>query len=140
MTSHAIAALLLLATVVDQAAAGGAAVVKSAAGAPAFVPGEVLVQFHASANAASKAAALKGQNIAKSESVSTRGDGELLLTTLPPGLAVAAAAGGLAKHPAVRFAEPNYIATKVRGAPGGGGRGRGSRSGGRCVPVRFYRN
>ena len=117
MKYRVIATLFVLAAVVGQAAAGGTSVAADDDDGPAFELGEVLVQFRASATAEDKAAALKGQKIATSESVSTAGDGELVLATLPPGLAVAAAAGGLAKHPAVRFAEPNYIATKVTGHP-----------------------
>ena len=86
---------------------------------PRFVPNEILIQFEDGATEGQKADARARVGATQKEHIRTepfvsageRGRGDLELAHIPPGLAVADAARGLASHPAVRFAEPNWIYT-----------------------------
>lgn len=93
----------------DQAPALGA-------GEGHFVPNEVLLQFSPRASEADRAEA-RGRVAGRVEEVVVPGDGrgdgkgDLELVSLPPGLTVAAAVARLKAHPAVEFAEPNWVYT-----------------------------
>jgi subtilisin family serine protease len=77
-----------------------------------FVPDEVVIQFHAGTSEAMKAAARGRANGVRKEQIRTSTtDGDLELLSIPPGLAVADAVRQLRGHPAIRFAEPNFIYT-----------------------------
>src|SRR5919198_31195 len=85
----------------------------SAPGAP-FAPDEVIIQFRPGVSDADKAAARSRANATRKELIAAAGGGgrgELELAGVPPGLAVAAAARSLESHPAVAFAQPNWIYT-----------------------------
>ena len=82
-----------------------------------FVPNEILIQFADGATESQKAEARASVGAAQKEQIRTepfvsageRGRGDLELASLPPGVLIADAARGLSAHPAVRFAEPNWI-------------------------------
>jgi subtilisin family serine protease len=75
-----------------------------------FVPNEVVVQFRPGVSEAEKAGARARANASRKERIRTSSvDGDLELATVPVGLAIAEAVGRLQGHPAVRFAEPNFI-------------------------------
>ena len=77
-----------------------------------FVPNEALVQWKAGASDADKTSARGRVGAARREVVApprVTNRGELELVLLPPGRAVADAVRGLQGHPAVEFAEPNWI-------------------------------
>lgn len=85
-----------------------------AGGEPPFVPGEVLIQFRAGVSEAEQDLARGMVAANHDEMISAQGDrrdgrGDLELARLPPGLEVAAAVRQLQAHPAVEFAEPNWI-------------------------------
>ena len=93
----------------DEAALG-----LSAVGTPAAVPGQLLIQYAASATAAQKDAARAqlGALVEKeihTAAMQTLGAGALDVVRLPAGLSVADAVRGLEGMAGVRFAEPNYI-------------------------------
>ena len=99
-----------------QALTGGNASGGGATGAlsPAYVAGELLVQFAPGMDAAGRSAAVAAIGGRVSEVLRGGGDAaEAVLTrvTFAPGLDVQQAAGILAKLPGVSFAEPNYIQT-----------------------------
>jgi subtilisin family serine protease len=85
-----------------------------ASSGPQFVPNEVLVKFRPGVAAADK---IKARGLARamgSEVITTplmrqRGDGDLELLRLPPGMAVASAMAQLKGNFAVEYAEPNWI-------------------------------
>src|SRR4051812_8375617 len=82
-----------------------------------FKPGELLVQFRAGEEERGAEAALAGLGakavkLLRAESARADGHGDLRLVALPANLPVAAAMRELRKHPAVEFAEPNWIYTK----------------------------
>ena len=74
-----------------------------------FVPGEVVIQFRANASDADRAGARARVGAIRKDRVSRPGRGDLELATLPPGLAIADAVRTLHGHPAVAFAEPNFL-------------------------------
>jgi subtilisin family serine protease len=83
---------------------------------PAFVPGELLVQFKAGATSADKGRALGRANAEVLEEIRTaaaRHDGraDLVLARHQPDLPAAAARRAIQDDPAVEFAEPNWIYT-----------------------------
>jgi subtilisin family serine protease len=83
-------------------------------GRAAFVPGELLVQFKAGASPAAQAAATASIRGSRKETVlpasrRTDGRGDLLLLSLPPGLAVADAFRWMNLRAEVDFAEPNWV-------------------------------
>ena len=77
---------------------------------PRFVPGELLIRFNprvgerAKADARSRAGAVKERGL--------KVPGDLELASVPPGRSVADAVRTLETHPAVAFAEPNWIYTQ----------------------------
>jgi subtilisin family serine protease len=78
------------------------------------VPNEVIIQFKARTLPAQKAAARARVGAVRQEIIleeSRRADakGDLELAKLPPGIALHAAIPALRQHPAVEFAEPNWI-------------------------------
>jgi subtilisin family serine protease len=77
--------------------------------APA-VPGEILIQYHPSASFIDQIAARGLVNASQKKLLRDAADGALELVTIPDN-AVGAAIAALQRHPAVRFAEPNYIFT-----------------------------
>jgi subtilisin family serine protease len=85
-----------------------------ASSGPQFVPNEVLVKFRPGVAAADK---VKARGLARamgSEVITTplmrqRGDGDLELLRLPPGMAVASAMAQLKGNFAVEYAEPNWV-------------------------------
>jgi subtilisin family serine protease len=104
-----------LVTIVPAHAAGRPDLVEaSLAAGRDFVPAEMLVQFRAGASEDDKERALGRVGATREQVVLAmmrRADakGDLDLVTLPPGLAIAAAARGLEADPAVEFAEPNWV-------------------------------
>ena len=91
----------------DQAPALGAADAE-------FVPNQVLVQFSRGAGEAEQAQARGRVGGRQEEKILAQADrkdgkGDLELLMLPPGLNVAAAMARLHAHPAVEFAEPNWV-------------------------------
>ncbi len=77
---------------------------------PRFVPGEVLIQFNTGVSEDAKAAARSRAGAAKRRELKSPGVVEL--ATVPPGRSVADAVRALETHPAVAFAEPNWIYTQ----------------------------
>lgn len=95
----------------DEAAQG-----LTAAGMPATVPGQLLVQYEASATEAQREAARGRVGALVEERIHTAamqslGAGPLEVVRLPAGASVADAVRGLQGAAGVRFAEPNYIYT-----------------------------
>jgi hypothetical protein len=85
-----------------------------ASAGPQFVPNEVLVKFRPGVAAADKVKARGLARATASEVITTplmrqRGDGDLELLQLPPGMAVANAMAQLRGNFAVEYAEPNWI-------------------------------
>ena len=79
-----------------------------------FVPNQVLVQYQRDAGQAEQESA-RGRVGGRREDVvldareREDGGGDLEVMTLPPGLGIAAAVARLRAHPAVEFAEPNWV-------------------------------
>jgi len=73
------------------------------------VPNEVLVQFRPTTPEPQKADARGRARATLQERLRTLGPGDLELLTIPPGLLVADAVRALQSHPAVQFAEPNWL-------------------------------
>jgi subtilisin family serine protease len=78
------------------------------------VPNEVIIQFKTGVSPIERASArarvgAMHEELILGESRRTDGKGELDLAKLPPGIALHAAIQALAQHPAVEFAEPNWI-------------------------------
>lgn len=73
-----------------------------------IINGEIIIGFKPGATAADKVRARGKANAAHGEALAASGGGDLELATLPPGLALHAAAAALKDDPAVDFAEPNY--------------------------------
>ena len=117
MRKLGLAAQVLAAVGVIYVAAGNTPSSSQAQGrpeGPAFVQGEVLIQYRAGASPAAKARARGRVNAEASETVLAArarrdGKGDLELARIPPGLTVAAAARNLESDPAVDFAEPNWV-------------------------------
>lgn len=85
-----------------------------ASAGPQFVPNEVLVKFRPGVAAADKVKARGLARATGAEVITTplmrqRGDGDLELLQLPPGMAVANAMAQLKSNFAVEYAEPNWI-------------------------------
>ena len=83
---------------------------------PAFVPGEVLVQFKEGANNADVESALSKINgdaleNVRAEELRSDGRGDLVLVRFQPDFSMAQATRALKNDPAVEFAEPNWIYT-----------------------------
>jgi subtilisin family serine protease len=78
--------------------------------AAAAVPGEIIVQYHANASVIDQIDARSLVSGAHKQLLRDAGDGVLELVAIPSE-AVAGAIAVLQRHPAVRFAEPNYIVT-----------------------------
>ncbi|HUE74874.1 MAG TPA: S8 family serine peptidase [Pirellulaceae bacterium] len=79
-----------------------------------FVDGQLLIQFQAHASDQAKAAAFGQIGAALQENIHTpamkeAGAGELSLVTLPRGSGIQEAIERLKNHPAVQYAEPNWI-------------------------------
>lgn len=77
-----------------------------------FVPDEVLVQFRADATEADKVEARSFVNAQRRRLIRGNGAPELEQVSLPPGIPVQVAVEVLSRHPAVSFAEPNWIYTR----------------------------
>lgn len=94
------------------AGAGHAAPPPGSAGSShRYMPGEVLVQFHAGATANEQAAALRsvgGASLGRLRAA-TRTSGRLDHVALRAGLGTEAAIRALRAHPVIKFAEPNWI-------------------------------
>jgi hypothetical protein len=73
-----------------------------------FVPGELLIQFQPNATAAEQADARNWVGALRRELLRNNGAGELEVARLPV-RAVEDAVALLRQHPAVRYAEPNWI-------------------------------
>ena len=84
---------------------------QSAAPDPTFVAGELLIQFRAGASEGAKAAARALVGAARRQQLRANGTGELELAALPARSDVLGASAALRRHPAVSFAEPNWIYT-----------------------------
>src|SRR5262245_56959240 len=84
---------------------------QSAAPDPAFVAGELLIQFRPAASEGAKAAARALVGAAWRRQLRANGSGELELAALPDRSEVLGAIAALRGHPAVAFAEPNWIYT-----------------------------
>ncbi|MBW3560469.1 MAG: S8 family serine peptidase, partial [Proteobacteria bacterium] len=85
-----------------------------ASGGPAYVAGEILVQFSPGADAAARSAALSAIGGGVAEVLRggpSAAEGMLTRVSFAPGLSVEQAAEILSRLPGVRFAEPNYIQT-----------------------------
>jgi subtilisin family serine protease len=83
---------------------------------PAFVPGEILVQFRAGASDADVSRVLDKVNGEALEKVraaelSDNGKGDLVLARFQPDITMAAVKRLLSDDPAIEFAEPNWIYT-----------------------------
>ena len=79
-----------------------------------FVPSEVLVQFQPGASEADRDEARgrvggRPDEVILPAAAREDGKGDLELMVIPPGLSVAAAVARLKAHPAVEFAEPNWV-------------------------------
>ena len=88
----------------------------SAKSRPAFVPGEILVQFKANADGEVANAVLENLNAEPLETIKTAefnddGQGDLILARFQPDLTMSDAIRELKKNPNVEFAEPNWIYT-----------------------------
>jgi hypothetical protein len=79
---------------------------------PAFVDGQVLIQFRPTATEADKSEARGFVNAQRSRLLRTAAAGELELATLGPGVPVSVAVDVLSRHPAVSIAEPNWVYTR----------------------------
>ncbi len=77
---------------------------------PRFVPGELLIRFNPRVSERAKADARSRTGAVKERGLKVPGD--LELASLPPGRSVADAVRALETHPAVAFAEPNWIYTQ----------------------------
>ena len=73
---------------------------------PAFVPGELVVQFQAELSLSARTQALEAVSARLGRPLLQPG---LVLATLPPSADVQAAAAGLSHRPGVVYAEPNFI-------------------------------
>ena len=114
--ASALAALLLaLAAVVApthaQRPADSAADVAQAVADGRASATELLVQFRSGVSADDQRNARGWVNAQRKELLRGRGTAELELAVIPPGLSMANAIAVLAQHPAVAFAEPNWIYT-----------------------------
>ncbi|MDP9353227.1 MAG: S8 family serine peptidase [Chloroflexota bacterium] len=78
-----------------------------------YVPGEVLIQFHEGATAAERADARArvGATVREQIRGAAQGRGRLELVSLRSGGTVESAVRALESHPAVKYAEPNWIYT-----------------------------
>lgn len=111
MRPNSVFALLLVTSAVLVSTAPHLATQGRAPQAAAYVDGEVLIKFHRGADAGTKGAARALVNAVRLELVDGRDGGDLERAALPRGLAVALAVGRLRAHPAVAYAEPNWILT-----------------------------
>jgi subtilisin family serine protease len=84
---------------------------QSAAPEAAFVAGELLIKFRPGVAENTKAAARALAGAARRQRLRTNGSGELELAALPARAAVLAAIAAVRRHPAVVYAEPNWIYT-----------------------------
>ena len=78
----------------------------TAARTPAFVSGQVIVQFRSGASVASRARTLSARG---AHAVRALGQPGLTLVRLRGGASVQAAVASLERDPSVDFAEPNYL-------------------------------
>jgi subtilisin family serine protease len=76
-----------------------------------FLENQVLIQFQPAATDQDRVDARGWVNAQRRELVRRGPDGDLELATLAPGIPVEFAVDLLSRHPAVRFAEPNWIYT-----------------------------
>ena len=79
-----------------------------------FAPNELLILFRSGVSEVEKANARSRVGAARLERIETQamrdaGYGNLERASIPPGLAIADAVGRLQNHPAVLFAEPNWV-------------------------------
>ena len=102
----AIGCLLALSGAIPETGAQGQG--RSPAG-PA-VPGEILIQYEASASFIDQLEARSLVSAVPKERLRDAGDGALELVSVPSA-AVGRAIEALQRHPSVRFAEPNYLVT-----------------------------
>ena len=75
------------------------------------LPNQLLIQFRAGASELDKGEARGWVSAQRKELLRGNGGGELELATLPPGLPLDNAIALLSRHPAVTFAEPNWVYT-----------------------------
>ena len=80
----------------------------TAAGADAYVPGELIVRFRAGATSATRTSALSAEDARAAGNLGLPG---LIRVKLPAGASVEAAAAELEDDPSVLYAEPNYLNT-----------------------------
>jgi subtilisin family serine protease len=117
--SAAVCALNILPNQSARVAASGPAAAERPGASARFVPNEILIQFADGASEGQKADARARIGATQKEHIRTEpfasagqpSRGDLELANVPPGLAIADAARSLSAHPAVRFAEPNWIYT-----------------------------
>lgn len=79
---------------------------------PAFADGQLLIQFRPTATESEKTEARGFVNAQRSRLLRAAAAGDLELASLPPGIPVNVAIDVLARHPAVSFAEPNWVYTR----------------------------
>jgi subtilisin family serine protease len=105
-------AIFALATASETARGETAAPAKTVPGGAVFVPGEILIQFKADPTDAQVADVFRQGGLTLKKHVQTpamRDHGQPGLTHVTTALPVQAAIAVLSKHPAVKFAEPNWI-------------------------------
>jgi thermitase len=100
--------LTVLALVLAVVASRGS-IVETQSPAAEFVAGELLIQFQPGTTAADRADARSWVGALRRELLRGNGTGELEVARVPPGRAVQNAVALLRQHPAVRYAEPNWI-------------------------------
>jgi subtilisin family serine protease len=103
--------LFVLSTFVVMLAGQPQAQVPGTPAANRFLANQVLIQFQATATDQDRADARGWVNAQRRELVRGGPGGQLELSALPPGIPVEFAVDLLSRHPAVRFAEPNWIYT-----------------------------
>src|SRR5262245_22066133 len=99
--------LTVLALVLAVVASRGS-IVETQSPAAEFVAGELLIQFQPGTTAANRTEARSWVGAMRRELLRGNGNGELELARVPAG-AVQQAVALLRQHPAVRYAEPNWI-------------------------------
>ena len=107
----ALGATVIVASAGDPNAAGAQSQAQPFPPGARFVPNQVVIQFRADVDESDKASARARANAAFAKQLRTSREGDLELSSVPTGIALADAIRNLRGHPSVRFAEPNWIYT-----------------------------